>query len=631
MTHSKRRLILRAALLVFILFSIPYFFLMAITTTREFKTFAQQKASEFLGAPVKIGKIRAGFLGDITLSHFEIAGANARPGLEIGKIIFRYEITQLLSRNFKIPATIVIQSPRMRMNQEAPFSFFQDIHVTSQPQGALSELELAGGEVHYAVPFLRSEIVLKKIEATFRPKSEQKWTGTFRAETQGLVESNITMKGEMDFKTGERYLRGEILNGKVSEFLIPQNNSFLCQFEIKDEKFFLRSLIFKSKSGRGRITGTVDHFLNQPRAEFLIETKSGSEKTRHEIIADLKQELLKGDLKTSHWNLTYSSAFRRDKNKLIVTDWKSNWGDTADASLDFDTRELNVRYSKDPKRLQIALRLEDQNLKGAARTDHFDFAGIDLVSSINFELMRDLKASSKTLRLEGDFDTDYFILDTVALDDLSGQFKLTSEGFSDLKASWGEGFKASGSIGFKNPLQSNLTVYLSNLNVNGFKRFASKPLPKDMGGTLNGRIKIEGSALRPHVVGYLTLREGWFGKVDFETAQIQFSGLAPVFDLKESHVYRGRGSLRITGKVDLSAQNILSGIQFETQDHIVLYRGLDVTLAGKDGDLDMEVHPGVQHLPAFGIRAGSSTPKKDRDQEESSREKVFQVGPRFRF
>ena len=126
MLRFKKQLLLWAALGILTLFLIPYCLLVAGATTKEFRAFSESKVSEFLKADVKIGRIRVGFFNQIILSHLQIKPGShgTLPGVEVEQIIFRYSLTQLLMRNFKIPAAIILKSPKMGQISLTPLKLF---------------------------------------------------------------------------------------------------------------------------------------------------------------------------------------------------------------------------------------------------------------------------------------------------------------------------------------------------------------------------------------------------------------------------------------------------------------------------------------------------------------------------
>jgi len=174
------------------------------------------------------------------------------------------------------------------------------------------------------------------------------------------------------------------------------------------------------------------------------------------------------------------------------------------------------------------------------------------------------------------------------LQDLKGSFEISPYGISAIRWTWGQKFEMTGSIGgsLKEP-RSKLTVRAANFDLGKVQFFASKPLPREMGGRLDGRLMIEGDLGNPEIIGIFNVREGKWGKIDYDRGIIRFRGFAPYFPLQESKIWKGRSVFFLTGAVDLTLDNIMAGIKIETLDRLVVWKGIEVTLHEKDGSIQV--------------------------------------------
>lgn len=634
MVFFQRRYLLRAAFLFLLFLAIPYGLLAAAITTKGFRDFAQSKVSEFLGTQVKIGRIRPGFLNSIVLSDFQIAENSEKtlPGIQVKKIIFRYRLTQLLTREFQMPAAVILKSPKVTVGESVLGGFLlQGIQLQPSAKTDFSEFRLAGGEIRYQVPLLNSEIILKNIRAVFSPGVSGRWKVFFRANLEGVIQGVLDLTGDMNPFTGERSLRVKIIEASLSRDLFGEAGTLEADVKLKNELFWIEKLEVGFPKKKYQIKGTVNDLLKTPRLELLLETK-GKHAGEGNLSADFKENTLKGLWRTKQGVQNLSGKVFKEGHQIRMEDLKADDELRGASILDFDKGTIWVKAERGTRRAEAKAKIRDTQALIDLKLDHADIYGIDTVTSGKIVLASDPFRSGRKVKLDGSFETDYLILDTAVLQDFKGDFELSSEGLRRFVSSWGKGFKASGEIKFteKDP-ELDLAVRVNGFDLKGIKKFAQKPLPKELGGVLSGKMKVTGPARKPRYAGRFTVKEGRLGRVDFEKAIIQFDGLAPSFKLIDSRVYRGRGELLITGGVDLLADNILHDVKFETQDHLVLYRGLDITLTGEDKTLDLEVHPGLKHLPAFGIKAGQEKTSGSTAHQNGSKEQSLEAGPRFRF
>src|SRR3989338_9110968 len=200
----RPRFIVAFFLFVLVFFTaVPYAFLQWGIAAKDFKQLAETKAGEFLKAEVEIGKIRVQFpnrvlLSDLKLSR-EVDGGGASR-LEIDKIAFRYNFSQLFSGNLKTPASVILRGPKMTLPSSGfPYSFFQSFHLPGKnSQREMMSLEFNGGEIRALIPGFGSGITFTKIRGSISPAEEGKIRVDLSSNLQGAMNGKVRMVGSVD-------------------------------------------------------------------------------------------------------------------------------------------------------------------------------------------------------------------------------------------------------------------------------------------------------------------------------------------------------------------------------------------------------------------------------------------------
>jgi hypothetical protein len=237
---------------------------------------------------------------------------------------------------------------------------------------------------------------------------------------------------------------------------------------------------------------------------------------------------------------------------------------------------------------------------------------------------------------KGEFVTDYFILDRQPFEDLKGSFELSPFGITGLQCAWGNRLRMTGQMVFpgKKP-KVKFVVHVPDLDLGLIQEFASKPLPKALGGRLEGKLSLEGDLAKPEVTGVFNIRDGKWGQLNYDRGIIQFRGFLPYLPLKDSKIWKGRTVFFLTGALDLKLDNIFAGVKIQTPDNLVIWKGIEAAL--HEDDSSMEVNRsklGVWgELSALEVRSSDTARKKDdiegwdNDEEQTG----VQFGPKLKF
>lgn len=626
---------------LFLLALLPYGILAAGVHTKKFKTFAEQQAGEYLKAGVRIGKIRPGFFSRIILSDFVILPGSVQKfpyRVVVDKLIFKYSLLQILTGRFTMPSSVLMKSPRLVMNGTSfPYAFFEDLSLQTggQTKKGLSSLDLAGGEIRYEVPMLRTAVTLREIRGHFEPETDGKIKGALEAKLQGLAEGIFRLKGTVIPKTGERQVVLEILSGSVRQGILPMGNTIEVKARLVNQDLFIDSFILRAGRSSSFAAGKISNLGPQAVAEFQLEVKRLAQQYDCALKVDLAEKKFRGTLKSGETKpVLFDGRLDQKDSRYLIEDFKTNTELTGNAFWDTEAQTAGFSGAKGAHRASVEAALKQSPIQLRIDLEHFLVSGLDLVYKGNALLTAATsKAAHLPFAFEGNFATDLFVLEYLPLDDFQGRFDLNSEGFTAIDGTWGKEFKVSGDLRFaEQGLKSDLTVRVNEFQLKNVKKFASKPLPKELGGRVEGKVHLTGVLPKIQAEGAFTVADGLLGKVEYDQAIIQLSGMAPYFKLTESRIQKGRTTLRLNGGIDLSLANIFAGVEIQSPDNMIVWKGTEASLQEAEDGAEVEVDSTGLQLPSLKLTVGKGRKKSDGSGESTqTHEKYVQVGPKFKF
>ncbi len=631
-----RPLALTAIFVFAVAAGVPYALLSFGIRTAEFKDFAEDKVGDFLKAEVRIGKIRAGFFNRIKFSSLRISPDVRRKSyyrIEVDEITFRYSLKQLLTRNLNVPSSVTLKSPRILLNDAGlSYNMIQSFHFNPGGGQVHSSFEMAGGELNLKIPGFQEGLALKEIQGYFAPQDDKKLRGEFTAVLSGAFSGKIELSGESDPASDEM----------VFDF------SLTPRYADKDAEGSIRGKIRRQKdriiieSLRSDLYGyelfakaSVLHPGNNP--EIIIESKIRTNSKKTFFNAALRNEMLTGNFETDSGALyPFSGKIIRKGLRLDVKKFKLGTDAGGEGQIDFETRKAFIQ-GEGVGRRRVSLQFDfAETAELQFLLEHIPLVGLDLVTSGNIRFSGARIAERKMpWEIHGEYETDYFILGYTPFDDLKGDFKINNEGFRKITGSWGKVFKFSGDVFLERGRRDvQLTLRTDGFDLREVKKFAPKPLARELGGMLEGKLTVDGPLHLPEIAGQFTIKNGLLGKIDYDRGIIQFRGFPPYLRLNDSRILRGRTTLNLQGAINLSLRNIFHGVSIQTPDNLVIWKGLELNVAEDDEAVDFEINAPIKKLPVFGIKAGqgsASSLPEETDGNNNPNEHYISAGPKFKF
>ena len=595
----------------------------------EVLRFVEARAREFLKTDVKIGNILYLPPARLLLRKIQVGPTDPSQGFsvaQIDKLVLGYGLLNLIKRDFTLPGRVILKHPRFHFApgtgrspvSEAIFSLARTIPLA---------FTVENGE--FRIPWRegRGELVLEGMRFETKPDLRGQVALKLAARISGVAGGKIEIEGTSDpeFRHYRLEVRLKDVNFmKTSGLPLEEVRG---QFRMTEKKIEIAGLSSLFHDREVEWKGTVEDWQGLPRLALHF----AGDKTASPFELSLQMDFVSGRLLGAWSSLGGKYGVRgrvraRD-GKIVFPRLKFPHGYTGTGELDPSDGDYRFEIHRGKRRFQIDSNLSDLNFKTVVKLDHASVNHLDWVvlGRVNLEPLPK-QAKGGPLRFKGSIDTDYFIVEYEPLSDFKGTFELDAEGVQRMDFRWGGVFQMGGRVLFKGGKpREDLTIRVDGFPLDTIRDFAGKPVPSNLQGDLEGRLKLRGEAARPEVEGYFSIKDGMLDKLDFDRAIIQFQGYPPYLKLYDSKIFRGRNTLKLLGAIDLELDNPFHGVQVKGPDSLVLWKG--VSAYWKEGESALGAEKPLSKKVAMGLEVGAGTNPSGEKSEESH----AVLGPKVRF
>lgn len=614
---------------------VPRFFLKHLVGEKEFRTAAEAKVEEFLQAKVRIRHIHVGRLNEIDLSGLEIE-PRLQPAIayqvEVKKIIFQYDFFQLLVQKIRGPKAVILQSPYLRLKDSIfPYEVFRNFEMGSS-RSNVSSLQLKGGKIQTLLKPFSKELFLNEIEGRFDSMGSGKVKVDFSANAEGFMKGKIKVHGMIDVLHQTHDLKLQLHAVNVGDSLALPFGTLQGSLRWINDEFIIEDIATQVHGWDSKLQGRISNLGQQAFVDIKLISGKKDFQVEIPLKMDFQNGLMETGLSTAGYHYTLkgpiqSQGMKIRSEKLVLNDTYHGSG-----TIDFNAGDVKLRFENGNQRFAIASNLKNTDMVLNVKLDHAKWWGMDVVTQGQARLTATpFLGEDRLWKFHSQFETDYFILEYTPFENFQGSFDLDQSGVTNLMSSWGNAFTLSGSINFSEPPSAHLSLKVNDFNLDGIRSFGAKPLPKNLGGVLSGKLKIDGVMGKPEVSGLFSIKDGILSELEYDKAQIQFEGTPPVLNLTDSKILKGRTKLNLLGSINLSLSNILEPIEIQTFDKMVLWKGLQLNATQQNGQLEISTDLS-KRFPMLALKAGYTS-----GEYASSKDNQFQdegyiaTGPHIKF
>ncbi len=614
------------------------FLLVRIARSEDFKLFAEEKVGEYLKAKVHIGEIRPFGLNQLSLEKILIEMPSAAGGSQLiraDRVLFRYRLNQLWSRKFDSPAGVILNNPAILIKQDQfPYRYFEG---ASGGGFSMPSLDFKGGEIRYLLTSLGKEVRLQDMEGRVQPSIDRKVLVDVRARVSWLMNGRMRIHGSVDpaQKTHDLWLELDAMD-LAKDIPLPLKSLNGRVHWVGKDLFFdgLRGSVY------GWETVLSGSFLNQrgqPEVNAHIHVGQIDPLVKVDFILSLTRQSLQGTFQSFDASpVSFSGKVHQVGERFMIDSMDVDPGYQGRGEFDFASGNYELSFKRGAKRVAVHSNLRGLDFVMNFHMDHVKAFGLDLVTQGKlFIHAASLRWKGRDFFFKGDFDTDYFILDRQPFDDLKGSFELSPLGITGVRSTWGDHFEMTGQAtgNIKDPrLEFLLNVMKFDLGT--VQEFAAKPLPRALGGSLDGRLTLAGTLSKPEVSGVFNIYDGKWGQLNYDRGIIQLRGFLPYIPLKDSKVWKGRTSFFLTGALDLRLDNIFAGVKIQTPDKLVIWKGVEAVIHTKDKSFELNASKaGDQGTLSLEARPAKNRSRDDNGEVKDAEKEEAAVlfGPKLKF
>ena len=231
-----------------------------------------------------------------------------------------------------------------------------------------------------------------------------------------------------------------------------------------------------------------------------------------------------------------------------------------------------------PTALKIYGELLEDELVLTANLEHLKINNFDILTNFSLALNKKQDLQNNAQKVCGTLKTYGSVLNNRPIPELNSSFEIQDDKLRILTFSLGDNYDLRGIAGLRLPFNADLSLNFYQAAPTELISQLSFPEEPNFSGLFNGLIKITGSISQPQVDGYLEVKQGHIGDLDFLSADINIKGQYPRISIVDSRIFREEDSFLMEGEIDLSnlgGQNPLD-LRF-IADKGILWQGWDIT------------------------------------------------------
>ena len=638
--------LLVSGLIIFSFFQF-YYFLEKRIVTSDLKAVTEKRIGAFIKAPVHVERISVGFLKHISLSGLQISRTQGDYPVVIGvkKMVVRYDLASFLKRNFRIPAEIFLDAPRLTLQALRLSGNLFELNLLRSDHGILTRFEFEEGDIQ--LPWFRAgeKLSLAKVEGRMVPKKGDIFDVRFKSRLAGVASGSLLAYGEVDPSKKSYHLEVTLKDAQfsdASQIPITQANG---TFEFENETVRIRKFRFLFRGIPCELSGEIQNvFSKKPILAVSVNVQEDKLSIHSDIRADFSGETVSGNVRFLDREYRFSGSLAGHPADFQISHLMIN--DLYETSGQFNIEKgiFRIQTKHQKERLEFDFSMGDFAWRLNFKLDHFNLFGFDLVTYATLELAPHEETWRKGVHIfEAHLKTDYLIFQYQPLRDFKASARLSVDGLDGILAEWGNVSELRGKIAFGRIPEADLVLRAGPVSLSEFDSFGAHPI--SLHGVFEGKLGIRGPLERPDLDGTFTIEKGMAGSLKYDRAIVNFSGQLPYLTLKDSKIWKGKNSFLLKGGFDFALPNFLEGVQVDNVEHIVIWKGLELSSEFVDSAFaarkvadglslahSQELNPtsGVSRMEAE-YKLGERTSLHVTAEEDQAKKEYLAVGPKVKF
>lgn len=243
-------------------------------------------------------------------------------------------------------------------------------------------------------------------------------------------------------------------------------------------------------------------------------------------------------------------------------------------SVKGDNFDLMVRPGSGSLRFTGAIS-DDGFIDAGFKAEHIKVRGSDIVCEGRIRNRILAPSSGGNPGAEGEIETSHISVDHRDLPNIRSAYSLAN---GELKVSglvFGDGLRASGSVGLRKPNALDITLLVDNLSLSKLLlSFGIKDAASMVSGTMNGKFILKGQPGKMNLESRFDIRNGTMGELDFSCLSASLKGDLPFLKIEEARLTRPSGYLELEGEVDLAKvgkNEFFRNVKLVTDDNAIAW------------------------------------------------------------
>lgn len=241
-------------------------------------------------------------------------------------------------------------------------------------------------------------------------------------------------------------------------------------------------------------------------------------------------------------------------------------------------QDIRATLKDNLNKLKFYGEFSQDRLSLTANLEHLKIKNFDILTNLSLSCNKKFDLYNKAPKISGSLKTYGSVLNSRPFPELNSSFEIQDNKLRILTFSLGDSYDLRGIVSLSAPNNCDLSLNFYQAAPHELIWLFSSKGEQDFAGLVNGLIKVTGELARPKVEGYLEVRDGYIGKLDFVSADINIKGRYPRILIVDSRVRREKGFFIMEGEIDfadLEGQDFLD-IKFKA-DKGILWQGWDIT------------------------------------------------------